>query len=130
MIVPTTQCIVPATHCSPRTQVGSDMARWYLPLLVPSLALLGLAPLAGCGSPAAAFVRYDTYARKVEKDTGDDAYRLKGSQLAEIDELLTAAFGTPDEPSVPAVEGAEMLDQAKLTMAGGPVTRLRMTASL
>ena len=98
------------------------MARWYLPLLVPSLALLGLAPLAGCGSPAAAFVRYDTYARKVEKDTGDDAYRLKGSQLAEIDELLTAAFGTPDEPSVPAVEGSEMLDQARLTMAGGPVS--------
>jgi mono/diheme cytochrome c family protein len=42
--------------------------------------------------------------------------------LAEIDELLTAAFGTPDEPSVPAVEGSEMLDQARLTMAGGPVS--------
>jgi len=97
------------------------MARWSLLLALPCLALLGLAPLAGCGSPAAAFVRYDTYARKVEKDTGDDKFRLRGSQLAEVDELLAALFGTPDEPLVPAVEGAEALNLTKLKLAAGPV---------
>ena len=46
---------------------------------------------------------------------------MKGSQLTEVDELLTASFGTPDDPIVPAVEGAELLDLHKLKMAAGPV---------
>ena len=98
------------------------MAGWYTRTFPSCFALLGLAMLAGCGSPAASFVRYETYVRKVEKDTGDDKFRMKGSQLAEVDELLTAAFGTPDEPLVPAVEGSELLDLAKLKMAAGPVS--------
>ncbi|MCI0362174.1 MAG: cytochrome c [Planctomycetaceae bacterium] len=78
--------------------------------------------LAGCGSPAASFVRYETWVRKVEKDTGDDKFRMKGAQLAEVDDLLAASFGTPDEPVIPAVEGAELLSLTKLKLAAGPVS--------
>jgi mono/diheme cytochrome c family protein len=86
------------------------------------LAALAATPWAGCGSPPASFVRYETYVRKVERDTGDSDYRLKGPQLAEVDELLAASFGTPDEPLVPAIEGAEVLDLRRLQMAAGPVS--------
>ena len=86
--------------------------------------LAGCLLAAGCGSPAAKFVRYDTYTHLVEKQTGEDGYRLRGPQLAEIDEVLTAMFGTPDQPLVPNLEGtdtAAVLDLTKLQMAAGPV---------
>ncbi len=95
------------------------MLRWSSYAIVSYLA--GLALLAGCGSPPASFVRYETYILKVERETGDDKFRMKGAQLAEVDELLAASFGTPDEPIIPAVEGAEQLDLVKLKMAAGPV---------
>jgi mono/diheme cytochrome c family protein len=98
------------------------MVRWSPLVILPSLAWAGLLPVAGCGSPPASFVRYETYILKVERDLGGDGYRMKGSQLTEVDELLTASFGTPDEPIVPAVEGAELLDLHKLKMAAGPVS--------
>lgn len=97
------------------------MVRWFPLSLVTGVALLAVAAVAGCGSPAASFVRYDTWIRKVEKDTGDDAFRMKGSQLAEVDDLLAASFGTPDEPVIPAVDGAELLNLTKLKLAAGPV---------
>src|SRR4030095_10515920 len=98
------------------------MVRWFSLAMLPGLALAGLAPLSGCGSPAASFVRYETYILKVERETGDDKFRIKGAQLTEVDELLAASFGTPDNPVVPAVEGAELLDLNKLKMAAGPVS--------
>src|SRR5262245_30386422 len=103
------------------------MVRRFPHTLVPSMALLGaalfgLALLSGCGSPPASFVRYETFIRKVEKDTGDDAFRMKGAQLAEVDDLLAASFGTPDDPVIPAVEGAELLSLTKLKLAAGRVS--------
>ena len=88
------------------------------------VAVPALAALAGCGSPAAKFRRYETYVRKVELSTGNDDYRLSGPNLASVDEVVTAMFGTPDEPAVPAlddVELASILDAAKLKLAAGPV---------
>ena len=102
-----------------------------------SLAIIAMAAAsavcaAGCGSPAAEFRRYDTYAHKMEKDTGIENYELSEAQLAEVDSLLAAMFGTPDEPAIPTLTGtgAEALAEADLTplfdlprlkMAAGPV---------
>ena len=84
-------------------------------------AVAMLIVVAGCGSPAARFVRNDVYAHKAEKEEG---VRLRGPQLAEVDEILTALFGTPDAPAVPALDGTDtavVRDLAKLQMAAGPV---------
>jgi mono/diheme cytochrome c family protein len=90
---------------------------------------------AGCGSPAAEFRRYATYAHKMEKDTGIEDYELSEAQLEEVDSLLAAMFGTPDEPAIPNLpthegSGGDVLldadlstlfDLPRLTMAAGPV---------
>jgi mono/diheme cytochrome c family protein len=97
-----------------------------------ALAVTLAAVLTGCGSPAAEFRRYDTYAHKVEKETGIENYELTEAQLEEVDSLLAAMFGTPDEPAIPTLTGtgAEALAEADLTplfdlprlkMAAGPV---------
>jgi mono/diheme cytochrome c family protein len=95
--------------------------RHRLSFVLPFSLATAAALLSGCGSPAASFVRYETYVRKVERDLGGEGYRMRGSQLSEIDEILAASFGTPDEPIVPDVEGAELLDANLLKMAAGPV---------
>jgi mono/diheme cytochrome c family protein len=98
------------------------MAGRFLSMVTALLAVA--ATVAGCGSPAAEFRRYPTYAHFVERQTGDQEYRLPETQLAEVDELLAAMFGTPDEPAIPSLEGADpgaVLDLAKLRLAAGPV---------
>ena len=98
------------------------MAGWNSHWVTLGAALATTSLLTGCGSPAASFVRYETYVHKVERDTGDPKFRMSGSQLSEIDELLAASFGTPDDPIVPDVEGADLLDVDLLKMAAGPVS--------
>ena len=91
----------------------------YLLLLPLAVATLSLVP--GCGSPPAPFRRYETYARKVEKDNEMEFTR---EQRQSVDEIMIALFGTPDEPRLPALEGvdvAAVLDINKLQMAAGPV---------
>jgi mono/diheme cytochrome c family protein len=95
-----------------------------------ALAAAAVGASSGCGSPAAEFRRYETYAYKVARDTGDDEYEHSPEQLEEIDSLLAALFGTPDEPAVPSLSGVADLegvdlgavfDLPRLQMAAGPV---------
>lgn len=64
--------------------------------------------LAGCGSPAPEFRRYETFAHKTALSIGED-YSFTPQQRQDIDEALEALFGTPDNPAIPAVEGASSL---------------------
>ena len=56
----------------------------------------------------------------------DDAQiEISDEQEENVSEILEAAFGTPDAPKIPGVEGAAaLLDQGFLDMAAGPVGRL------
>jgi mono/diheme cytochrome c family protein len=85
--------------------------------------LLCFAGLAGCGAPEADFRRYETYAHKVALSAGMES-GFPSAQRQEIDEAMQALFGTPDEPSLPAVEGIELSKIAglsRLRLAAGPV---------
>jgi mono/diheme cytochrome c family protein len=78
-----------------------------------------LAGLAGCGAPNADFRRYETYAHKVASSVGVE---FAESQRQDIDEALQALFGTPDEPSLPGVEGIDkVLNLTHLKLAAGRV---------
>src|SRR5690349_10958385 len=69
--------------------------------------LLAFAVLAGCGAPVAEFRRYETYAHKVATSVGLDK-GFNATQRQDVDEVMQALFGTPDEPQLPAVEGTEI----------------------
>jgi mono/diheme cytochrome c family protein len=83
------------------------------------------AGLSGCGAPVADFRRYETYAHKMlpPAKTSKEASDQR-EQRQDIDEILQALFGTPDEPSLPAVEGIEigkMISVSHLKLSAGPV---------
>jgi mono/diheme cytochrome c family protein len=83
--------------------------------------LLAALAAAGCGSPDAKFLRYEAFAHKVALDR---QIKFSAEQRENIDEVLQALFGTPDEPRVPALEDVpitDVLDPAKLKLAAGPV---------
>jgi hypothetical protein len=86
--------------------------------LIPSLLVI---LIAGCGAPDAKFVRYEVFARKVAQDR---QIQFTSQQRENIDEVLQALFGTPDEPRLPAltdVPVTDVLDLNKLKLAAGPV---------
>lgn len=85
------------------------------------LALVAVGLTAGCGAPPAPFRRYETIAYKIAKDAD---VKFTSAQRQSIDETLQGLFGTPDAPTLPALEGvetAEVMDLRKLQMAAGPV---------
>jgi len=87
------------------------------------LALTALAALSGCGAPVADFRRYETYAHKVALSAGMEK-GFTPTQRQDIDEAMQALFGTPDMPSLPAVEGIELgkiASLSRLKLAAGPV---------
>jgi mono/diheme cytochrome c family protein len=88
------------------------------------LALLAIGTLTqGCGAPQAEFRRYETYAHKVAASSGLDK-GFTATQRQDIDETLQALFGTPDVPTLPAVEGidlAKIVNLSHLKLAAGPV---------
>jgi mono/diheme cytochrome c family protein len=93
--------------------------RWILILLVLGSGVLAT----GCGSPPPQFRRYVTFIRATEKQAGDD-FRFKSEQLQDLDEILTAMFGTPNDPLIPAVGDVEIgkvLNINRLKMAAGAV---------
>ena len=99
------------------SSLKSDMAARVSILL----SLCTLAALAGCGSPAAEFRRYETFAHKVAQAT---ELEFTPQQREDVDTLLQSFFGTPDEPVLPALEGvdvAAIMDLTKLELAAGPV---------
>jgi len=86
--------------------------------------LLALAAgLVGCGSPDAKFVEYRTIAHSYEVSAG---YKngFTRQQREDVDDVLAALYGTPDEPSLPALANADVskvLDLSKLKLAAGRV---------
>jgi len=89
----------------------------------PRLLLVLIVATVGCGAPVAEFRRYETYAHKVAVSSGFDK-GLAEQQRRDIDEALQALFGTPDEPSFPAVEAIEpgkIVNVSHLKLAAGAV---------
>lgn len=78
-----------------------------------------LLALTGCGEPQAQFSTNRTYLRLQEQTNGNFA----PEQVQAVVNTVTALFGTPDAPFVPAgIEGAEnVVDTARLAQAAGPV---------
>lgn len=93
--------------------------RWIMMLLVLGCGLFAT----GCGSPPPQFRRYVTFIRLVEKQAGGDL-ELSDQQKQDLDEVLAAQFGTPNEPLVPnvgEVEIGKVLNISKLKVAAGAV---------
>ena len=88
------------------------------------LLVLGSGALSvGCGSPPPQFRRYITFVRLAEKQAGGDL-KLSEQQLQDLDEVLAAQFGTPNEPLIPNVgdvEIAKVLNLSRLKVAAGAV---------
>lgn len=81
------------------------------------------AGLSGCGSPDAAFVRNGTYAH-LQEVTAKYEDGFTRQQKHDVDNVLAALFGTPDEPVIPAladVDTSKVLDLSKLKLASGRV---------
>ncbi len=86
-------------------------------------AVLTLVAVAGCGAPEAEFRRYETFAHLMADKAGLKE-GFSRDQLQGLDETMQALFGTPDKPTLPAVEGIEMgkiMNSSRVTMAAGPV---------
>lgn len=87
------------------------------------LALLTLALASGCSQPEAEFVANQVYALNVERTLGLDT-GLPKSAKQNVQEVVVALFGTPDEPRLPMlgeVDMSQYLDLHMLQMAAGPV---------
>jgi mono/diheme cytochrome c family protein len=92
-----------------------------------ALAFCAASLLVGCGSPPAEFRRYETYAHLVSVQSGSGNEDLPPAQMAEVDSLLAAMFGTPDDPAIPSLADAEELEGADLSQVFD-LTRLKMAA--
>lgn len=87
-----------------------------------SLAVLAIT-VVGCGSPDAKFVRYGTYANLAAKAASYDQ-GFTEPQKRNVDNILAALYGTPDDPALPAlanVDISKVVDLSKLKLAAGRV---------
>ena len=86
-------------------------------------SLVAVAAAAGCGSPAAEFRLNHVYAAVQENQNN---VSIETRQLQNVNDIMVAMFGTPDEPRVPElpdVDTTAVMDQRKLEMSAGPVKR-------
>jgi mono/diheme cytochrome c family protein len=98
-------------------------------MLAMGAIVAAMALVSGCGAPVAEFRRYETYRLLQEKSLGinpatDKPYEFDAAQRKDVDDILAALFGTPDEPALPQlpdVDVAEVADLRLLTLAAGPV---------
>lgn len=93
--------------------------RWIMMLLVLGCGVFAT----GCGAPPPQFRRYVTFIRLAEKQAGSDL-KLSKQQLQDLDEVLAAQFGTPNEPLIPNtgdVEISKVLNLGRLKVAAGAV---------
>lgn len=90
-----------------------------------SVWAVSAAGLTGC-SPQAQFNSNEVLIQKNE-DLKPDSEAFSEQRRADIANVLTALFGTPDDPHVPAVAGidgadvARVMDARKIEFAAGPV---------
>ena len=87
-----------------------------------SAALLITCVLSLCGcSPEVKFTYNAVYALNQERQFGVEFDRPREQEIGNV---LTAMFGTPDDPHIPALGGVatdSVLDSTKLSFAAGPV---------
>lgn len=92
--------------------------------LLASVVGLGVFAI-GCDAPVANFRLNRAFERKMEiANLGDEKAHLSTQQVQDVAEILTALFGTPDDPNMPAVEGvdvAKVADPYLLKIAAGKV---------
>ncbi len=81
-------------------------------------ALIGLLTLVsvGCDAPQATYDLDFVYMRKREKQATD----FTPEQKQDVADILTAMFGTPDQPHVPAIMG-DLVDVNRIALAAGAV---------
>lgn len=97
-------------------------ARRLRTLLGAVAATIVVQGFVGCSRPAE-FMFNSVYARKQERDLQAE---FTEQRAREVGDVLTAMFGTPDDPHVPAVPGVDtesILSLSKLKFAAGPVGR-------
>jgi mono/diheme cytochrome c family protein len=92
------------------------------------LGVLGISLLAiGCDAPIARFRMNMALVRKTERAVLKDGKKfdkLSSTQLQDIANIMTALFGTPDEPKMPVLDEVSFqgaIDPKLLQMAAGPV---------
>ncbi len=86
-------------------------------------SLLAVAAAVGCGAPEAEFRLNRVYAA-VEESRNNVTFTEP--QMQNVNDVVTALFGTPDSPIVPNLPDVDLvsvLDQRKLDLAAGPVHR-------
>jgi mono/diheme cytochrome c family protein len=98
-----------------------------LRLLLVSMIVAGGLLTAGCGSPPPQFRRYVTFIRHVENQLRDDEgnqVRFNSQQKQDVDEILAALFGTPNDPLIPAAKDldiSQVISKDRLYVAAGAV---------
>ncbi|MCA9163932.1 MAG: c-type cytochrome [Planctomycetales bacterium] len=85
------------------------------------LAIAASASTNGCSTNEAEFRQNLVYVKAQEKTLKSE---INPRQLQDVDNVLVAFFGTPDDPRVPQVgdETADLLSQSRLEMAAGAVS--------
>ena len=86
-----------------------------------SVACLGIAVLVGCDAPVAHFSLNLPYMHKQEQVNG---VQFTAAQMQDVTDILTAMFGTPDEPFIAEGTGTGIEDLVRLEnlkIAAGPV---------
>jgi mono/diheme cytochrome c family protein len=94
----------------------TNRIRLYLTFIIATLTMVG------CGAPEAEFRLNSVYVRKQENAANA---KLTARQKQDIVDLLSAMFGTPDQPQLPVLAHSAMddvLDVGMLQMAAGPVS--------
>lgn len=79
--------------------------------------------LSGCGSPAARF-RTNTAKFAKEQRANSGGGKMNNDNLRDVASVMTAFFGTPDEPRMPYIDDealAKVIDVDQLHPAAGPV---------
>jgi mono/diheme cytochrome c family protein len=88
----------------------------------PCLLMVATLCLTGCGQPTASYSLNQVYLRKQEHDqmNGD---RVPATQVKDLANVLTALYGTPDDPHMPpGVEGIDtVLNMTRVKAAAGRV---------
>lgn len=84
----------------------------------------------GCGAPEARFSLNMVNLTKQGQEASEEGFTVE--QVQDVTDILTAMFGTPDEPFLPETGDsriAEIVDIDKLQMAAGPVRRTEYSES-
>ena len=88
------------------------------------LLLFAIFLLSGCGAPEARFRLNMVYFTKQGQEASEEGFTAE--QIQDVTDILTAMFGTPDEPFLPTTGDSrieEIVDFDKLQMAAGAVRR-------